>query len=388
MINMSNLSINTGFIGYAENVDLTERKTTGLNAESEPYTLSKVAIALGLQQLQPIEVVTNGRITGVIPEEPNFMLTVENQFINYFNVGNNYIENIPYSNINQYDADIYNECTEITFNNLVCSKVAFELSTSIYTFNFPDLEYVAGYIRFEQPNMQVINAPVLKKQFVDIFNYDSFIKFKNCGDLETINMPLLEEAILYFESCYPSDGLYLPSFKKVISLNITNTTIPQLSFTSDNIPVEVLGKITFSAVTGFQSVSFTTLKYLNLSGAINFYQCTDVESFSIPNVIEYMTNSSPIRFQENASLTDVSLGTIGVLKKVANGQDITAIDCPLSEESVDGILALFASLDGTNGTTLSENGLLNLQSLCSPPSVTGLANKAILESRGWVVNVN
>lgn len=60
-----------------------------------------------------------------------------------------------------------------------------------------------------------------------------------------------------------------------------------------------------------------------------------------------------------------------------------------TEATVDALLVKFASLDGTNGTTVFENSALNLSGGTNAiPSATGLAAKAVLEARGNTVTVN
>jgi len=55
--------------------------------------------------------------------------------------------------------------------------------------------------------------------------------------------------------------------------------------------------------------------------------------------------------------------------------------------NTDEVLAMFAALDGTNGTT-SWNGSLDVSSSCAAPSAAGLASKAIIVSRGGTVTHN
>jgi hypothetical protein len=56
-----------------------------------------------------------------------------------------------------------------------------------------------------------------------------------------------------------------------------------------------------------------------------------------------------------STLTTVTLGTIGTLKSIA-GASVTFSTCALNVTSVDNILKLLVSLDGTGGTTLFGAG--------------------------------
>lgn len=398
---MSNLSINTQFIGFSENVNLAERKTIGLNAESEPYTLSDLSVSMGYEVLQPFDIVTNGAIDS-ISIYLNTVQSLSDQFSYSLVEGVNYIENIKYIEISNNDDNNTSDCTEITFNGLKNASIVYNnndtLLPPIEVYNFPDLVYISYNIVFTDSVIKEFNAPLAVKHFIQYNQLsNSGIKFTECPLLESINMPLLEEGKFMFDSCYPSNGINLPSFKNAIGLYITNTTSTDTNLTSTNIPIEKLGAFVFNTVYGLESISFDTLKNAQLiydNMLIFVVACNDIVSFSIPNVIEYKSvqdytplSYSNIRFASNPNLTSITLGTIGILK-VAEKVSIDVDSCPLNQESVDGILALFASLDGTNGTTLSENGILGLGGMASAPSATGLANKAILQSRGWDVVTN
>jgi hypothetical protein len=89
------------------------------------------------------------------------------------------------------------------------------------------------------------------------------------------------------------------------------------------------------------------------------------------------------------NLVSVTLGTPGVLK-VITGATINVSGQKLNSASVNGILALLVSLDGTNGTTLwgagktlTINGGTN-----AAPSGQGILNKATLVARTATVTTN
>ena len=110
----------------------------------------------------------------------------------------------------------------------------------------------------------------------------------------------------------------------------------------------------------------------------------------LPNIISF--NNFETNLSGNSALSDVQIGTVGVTKTYNGGGSSPSINfqgCSLSEASVDGILQLWASLDGTNGTTQVNGGGLFLNSgTNAAPSSTGLAAKAVLEGRGWNVSTN
>lgn len=88
------------------------------------------------------------------------------------------------------------------------------------------------------------------------------------------------------------------------------------------------------------------------------------------------------------NLTTVTLGTVGTTTRI-NG-NINLSGQKLDQASVNGILAVVASLDGTNGTTAWSAGkTLNLSGgTSSAPSGQGITDKATIIARGATVTTN
>ena len=89
------------------------------------------------------------------------------------------------------------------------------------------------------------------------------------------------------------------------------------------------------------------------------------------------------------NLTTVTLGTPGTLKLIT-GATINISGQKLDQASVNGILALLVSLDGTGGTTLWGAGkTVNLSGGTSAaPSGQGILDKATLIARTATVTTN
>ena len=89
------------------------------------------------------------------------------------------------------------------------------------------------------------------------------------------------------------------------------------------------------------------------------------------------------------NLTTVTLGTPGTLKRIS-GATINISGQKLDQASVNGILALLVSLDGTGGTTLWGAGkTVNLSGGTSAsPSGQGIIDKATLVARTATVTTN
>lgn len=89
------------------------------------------------------------------------------------------------------------------------------------------------------------------------------------------------------------------------------------------------------------------------------------------------------------NLANVTLGTVGTLKTVT-GATINISGQKLTAASVNAILALLVSLDGTNGTTLWGAGkTLDVSGgTSSAPTGQGITDKATLIGRGATVTTN
>jgi hypothetical protein len=107
------------------------------------------------------------------------------------------------------------------------------------------------------------------------------------------------------------------------------------------------------------------------------------------NIIELNSLSLAIEFTDCQLLTDIKIGTIGVLKKLGSGVlNVYVEGCPISEQSMEDMLALFVSLDGTNGTTLRNSGFVQFGTLTPIPNEQSLEYISILTGRGWTITYN
>jgi hypothetical protein len=102
----------------------------------------------------------------------------------------------------------------------------------------------------------------------------------------------------------------------------------------------------------------------------------NLTSFSVPDLI---TSTDSIYIAGNTLLTTVNIGEIGTVKNLASvGFENNA----LSEETVNYILALLVSLDGTNGTALWNNQVNLSGGTSAAPTGQGLIDKQTLIDRG------
>lgn len=87
------------------------------------------------------------------------------------------------------------------------------------------------------------------------------------------------------------------------------------------------------------------------------------------------------------ALTSLTLGTTSTLKLMGGNVNVTS--AALTQGSVDGVLAVLANLNGTNGTTaFSSPRTVTLTGTSATPSAAGLTSKATLAARGVTVTHN
>ena len=205
----------------------------------------------------------------------------------------------------------------------------------------------------------------------------SFPNLKNVPssiEIGGYNSPSVTYNFSSLESAATAEGNLTINVASGISGAIDNSIFPVLKSAALNI-ADYSGNIT--------SLNLPSLQYLynlGLSFGIDVY---------LPNVIEC---TSPFIASANPSPSGVFIiGTVGITKKWGDGINANTIDMSnntLNQASVDNFLTVLASLDGTNGTTSSDNGYIYLSNLNSAPSPAGLAAKTVLEGRGWTVSTN
>lgn len=234
-----------------------------------------------------------------------------------------------YSLLSSVSAPSLTTATSISLGNL----------NNLNTLSFPNLTSISGYIDFSA------YSPVS----LSIVNFQSLTtaRFQFYGSYLGINQ---------------IDSFYFPaltSFSGVIfSQNITTIDLPILTTLRNNEDIQIT---TYSPT--LTSVVFTGL--------------VDIKS-------------SSINISSNSALNYVALGVNGTLKSCKDYTSINLTDNAISDtQDIDDILVAFASLDGTNGTTISYNGQLYLQGgTNAAPTLVGQNAITTLLNRGWQVTTN
>ena len=224
----------------------------------------------------------------------------------------------------------------------------------------------------------------------DVYNFPKAKAIRNIsldsgGRMTKLNFPAVEEIhnFLINNTSNTLTEFSCPLLQKIenIVFNLRSTLITNLGNT--------LGTNVFPSLKYLGTFTFT-----NLTGDI-------LPTISFPN-LEVMPASVSIR---GRGIQNFTLGTIGVTKQTAQLHSTNFNQCvfaafggvdlsnnALTQQSVDDLLALLVSLDGTNGTLFLTGVAANIINLTggtnSAPSAAGIVNANILRSRGFTVNHN
>lgn len=248
---------------------------------------------------------------------------------------------------------------------------------------FPTLEVSAAFSVQTTSTLQVLSAPLLTEMVnnslsfynntaLTTLNFPSLvstqgINFGNTPLLTTVNFPLLQYCG-QIQIQYANPGItgfrqsMFPALRKA-SFNWGGYNLPSF---------EVDFPLLTDLIGGFNGGSGANVNRINLPGLVNI--------------------ASYIQIYGMGTLTELTLGTVGTTKQWGTASSsgyISFQNCALNQASVDRILTVLASLDGTNGTTISNYGGLYLNGGSNAsPSSTGLAAKSVLQSRGWSISNN
>ena len=270
-----------------------------------------------------------------------------------------------YANVSIYNNSGYGStftATEAAFPGLTEVGSININGTPLTIIDLPDLESVAGSMAYFSFNQNQLLTTLLAPSLIAADN----VNISNNSALANIDFSSLVTVSQQF--------------------NIDNTAITQLS--SVQLPVlETLNTLQSGNLTSINLPSIKKLNSLSINGS-------SLTSVIFPNT-EHL-NGYGINLSQKPNLTSVVLGTIGTLKRVTNSSASTvynfAVDfslCSLNEASVNGILTLMASLDGTNGTCLAMNGVAYLSGGNNAiPTGAGLTAVQTLLNRDWAVSVN
>jgi hypothetical protein len=228
------------------------------------------------------------------------------------------------------------------------------------TFTILSLPTVEVVIQSNNSFLSILNIPPFSS-----LTSVSFANLKLLGTLtlsgnllNTINFPLLE----YLES---SLGIFTIASNTPISFPLLQNIGQSLD------------------ISGFSgdSVSFPNLVFIGNNIGISLGSGANPQTLNLNSLQTIFGTGVTIQMSNLTSFTLPSL------KSVAPNSNIYFYTT-LNEASVDSLLISFAALDGTNGTTLWNTGILSIAAANAAPSATGIAARDILIGRGVQVTTN
>ena len=124
----------------------------------------------------------------------------------------------------------------------------------------------------------------------------------------------------------------------------------------------------------------------NTGGTIYPNGCTALTTLDLSALVIAGSVSTIDLYTGNTTLANVTIGTIGTLKVF--DIDLTLRGLALTLTSIDALLATFATLDGTNGTTIFVHTIDISGGTSAIPDTAGLASIATILANGGMVVYN
>jgi len=283
--------------------------------------------------------------------------------------------------INPVSAAIRYNDSERATTGLVFSNLEVLLSGSFISAN--------GLTSLAFPELLVANADILAA---------------NSSSLISLSMPKLRELS-------PINGGQFPPSSNLLSLDFpelvyvatlfavpslaTNVNLPKLKAITGNFIIggamNALSLPELVSTQSFQNNGLFTGTVLDFPKLKTVTAFTNATSANMPNIttmnfpsLETVSGVAMV----SLNLPNLTTFNIGMLKTYSNANfGFNFTGCKLNQASIDGILASFANLDGTNGKSLWGTGkTLTLSGgTNATPSSAGLASKAIIVARGAAV---
>jgi hypothetical protein len=178
--------------------------------------------------------------------------------------------------------------------------------------------------------------------------------------------------------------LSFPALKGV-SGNFTPATMASLTTLSFPALKGVAGTVQPATMASLTTLSFPALEDVGVNFVVS--SMASLTTISAPAMVAYggtVTLNSAL-----GNVTSLILGTIGTLK-IVMGATINVSGQKLDVTSVNALLALLVSLDGTNGTTLWGSGktLTINGGTNAAPTGQGITDKTTLQARGATITTN
>ena len=287
---------------------------------------------------------------------------------------------------------------------LLSSSTVAISNASLTALSFPELVVIGGSWQINFSSASALAAMSMPKlQYL----FGLFSGASSGFPCATWNFPLLK-AISQSLTVASSAAITAIDFSSLTHIGGTYTQATTTAgLTSIPLPaiVSVVGGLSITSTAISVNPSMANLKYLlaasTISGgsfntlslpalaycfSLTLSTLTSLTTISLPALVAHgaFTFSSG-----NGNIATVTMGTIGALKRVIAGSTINLSGQKMTSATVNAILALYASLDGTNGTTAWASGTINVSGGTNgAPTGQGITDKATCQARGLTVTTN
>jgi hypothetical protein len=192
-----------------------------------------------------------------------------------------------------------------------------------------------------------------------------------------------------------SGYFYMSGMNAMTYLSFTNlTTIVKEFYLQYDFPL--LNSIDFPMLASVGIFEFTNLNSLTIINLPSLQTATRIAISNMPllttiSLLSLVSVGGTITTSVTPNIESINIGTIGTLKNI--GGNISFTDIKLTLVSVEHILGVLASLDGTNGTTTWGTGrTLNISGGTSAGlaslSSQGIIDRNVIIARGGTVTMN
>ena len=230
-------------------------------------------------------------------------------------------------------------------------------TTPITSLTFPGVVGLYGFSSVLIPNLEVLSFPDL------VWIQQVFQSLPNFTKLTTFSAP----SLIYADTI----GLY----------GLTNLAIVDFSSL-----LMVGNSLSISECPNITSLSFPLLKRIYGYNPVQIEGDGALTSVSFPSLVEVVAALGSVAFDLSGTPLLESYVIGSSLKKMVG--DVQFTSCAFTQSVVDDLLVLFASLDGTNGTTSYDNSNIVFGGTSATPSSVGLAAAVTLRARGNSVITN
>ena len=269
-----------------------------------------------------------------------------------------------------------------------------------YAYSFQALSEGATGIYYSANKVTALSTTATVIDDLPVGNFDPTFTTLSLPTVEVIVQPNGFPGFLTIPSLSGLTSLSFANLILVGGLNLSGFQISSLSFPSlvsinnglNIISIATNTPISFPAlqvigqgldISGFQgeTVSFPNLIYIG--NGINLSPSAGAN----PQTLNFNSLETIFGTNINIQMSNLTSFTLPSLKFIQAGANIYFYTA-LNEASVDSLLVSFAALDGTNGTTIWNTGVLSIASANAAPSATGITAKDILIARGIQVSTN